>query len=275
MVLGLVAAVALGYGIYRGGVRLNLSRFFRVTGVVLVLVAAGLVASSLHTAAEAGWVVGGQAEALDLSAVIRPGTVWESLFTGILGIHPQPTVIEVVGWLLYAIPMLTIVLAPDAVRPRVRATVAGVAVVAAPVVLLAGTLGGSKETSAAVASGGGGRTVNVAITDEGCAPATLKLASGAATFVVTNKGSSKVTEYEVVQGDRALAEVENVTDGLTKRFSLTLQPGRYELRCTGGSNENASLTVSGARAEPGAGARRCSAGSTATGPSSSARPPRW
>ena len=61
VVLGLVVAVALGYGIYRGGVRLNLSRFFRVTGAVLVLVAAGLVASSLHTAAEAGWVVGGQA----------------------------------------------------------------------------------------------------------------------------------------------------------------------------------------------------------------------
>ena len=54
--------------IYRGGVRINLSRFFRVTGVVLVLVAAGLVASSLHTAAEAGWVDGGQAQALDLSA---------------------------------------------------------------------------------------------------------------------------------------------------------------------------------------------------------------
>ena len=126
VVLGLVAAVALGFGIYRGGLRLNLSRFFRATGVVLVLVAAGLVASSLHTAAEAGWVVGGQAQALDLSAIIRPGTVWESLITGILGIHPQPTVIEVVGWLLYAIPMLAIVLAPDAVRPRVRATVAGV-----------------------------------------------------------------------------------------------------------------------------------------------------
>ena len=248
VVLGLVAAVALGYGIYRGGVRLNLSRFFRVTGVVLVLVAAGLVASSLHTAAEAGWVVGGQAEALDLSAVIRPGTVWESLFTGILGIHPQPTVIEVVGWLLYAIPMLTIVLAPDAVRPRVRATVAGVAVVAAPVVLLVGTLGGSKETSAAVASSGGGRTVNVAITDEGCAPAALKLASGPATFVVTNKDASRATEYEVVQGSRTLAEVENVADGLTKRFSLTLQPGRYTLRCTGAEHEEGSLTVTGTRA---------------------------
>ena len=249
VVLGLVAAVALGFGIYRGGLRLNLSRFFRATGVVLVLVAAGLVASSLHTAAEAGWVVGGQAQALDLSAIIRPGTVWESLITGILGIHPQPTVIEVVGWLLYAIPMLAIVLAPDAVRPRVRATVAGVAVVAAPIVLLVGTLGGDKETSTAVASAGGaGRTVNVAITNAGCEPATLKLASGPTTFVVTNKGSSKATEYEVIQGSRTLAEVENVADGLTRRFSLTLQPGRYTLRCTGADHENASLTVSGARA---------------------------
>jgi high-affinity iron transporter len=250
VVLGLVAAVALGFGIYRGGLRLNLSRFFRATGVVLVLVAAGLVASSLHTAAEAGWVVGGQAQALDLSAIIRPGTVWESLITGILGIHPEPTVIEVVGWLLYAVPMLTIVLVPDAVRPRVRATVAGIAVVAAPIVLLVGTLGGDKETSAAVASAGSGhgKTVNVAITNAGCEPATLKLASGPTTFVVTNKGSSKATEYEVIQGSRTLAEVENVADGLTRRFSLTLQPGRYTVRCTGADNENASLSVSGARA---------------------------
>jgi FTR1 family protein len=247
VVLGLVVAVGLGFGIYRGGLRLNLSRFFRATGAVLVLVAAGLVASSLHTAAEAGWVVGGQAQALDLSAIVRPGTVWESLITGILGIHPEPTVIEVVGWLLYAIPMLAIVLVPDAVRPRVRATVAGGAVVAAPIVLLVGTLGGDKETSSAAASSGAGRTVNVAITDAGCQPATLKLASGPTTFVVTNKGASKATEYEVVQGSRTLAEVENVTDGLTKRFSLTLQPGRYALRCTGAQNENAALTVSGAR----------------------------
>jgi iron uptake system EfeUOB component EfeO/EfeM len=237
-----------GFGIYRGGLRLNLSRFFRVTGAVLVIVAAGLVASSLHTAAEAGWVVGGQAEALDLSAIVRPGTVWESLITGILGIHPEPTVIEVVGWLLYAIPMLAIVLVPDAVRPRVRATVAGGAVVAAPVVLLVGTLGGGENTSSAFASAGNAKTVNVSISDAGCEPANLKLASGPTIFVVTNKGSTKVSEYEVLKGNRALAEVENVTSGLTGRFSLTLQPGTYTLRCTGGSNEDASLTVTGARA---------------------------
>jgi FTR1 family protein len=249
VILGLAVAIALGYGIYRGGLRLNLSRFFRVTGAVLVIVAAGLVASALHTAAEAGWVVGGQAEALNLSGIVRPGTVWESLITGILGIHPEPTVIEVVGWLLYAIPMLTIVLVPDAVRPRVRASIAGAAVVAAPIVLLVGTLGGGESTSSAVASAGSAKTVNVAISDAGCEPANLKLASGPTTFVVKNNGSSKVTEFEVVKGDRALAEAENITSGLTGRFSLTLQPGTYQLRCPGGTSENATLVVTGKRTE--------------------------
>jgi high-affinity iron transporter len=246
VILGLVVALALGYGIYRGGVRLNLSRFFRVTGVVLVLVAAGLVASALHTGAEAGWVVGGQGQALDLSAVVRPGTVWESLITGILGIPAKPTVIEVIGWLLYAVPMLLILLAPDAVRPRMRATVAGAAVVAAPIVLVAGTLGGETSTSAA-ATGDAHKTVALALTDAGCTPASLRLASGPTTFVVTNTGTSKVTEAEVMQDNRALAEVENVTSGLKGRFSLTLQPGRYELRCTGGTHESGSLVVTGAR----------------------------
>jgi FTR1 family protein len=247
VVLGLACALALGYGLYRGGVRLNLSRFFRATGVVLVLVAAGLVASALHTGAEAGWVVGGQGQALDLSAVVRPGTVWESLITGILGIPAKPTVIEVVGWLLYAAPMLVILLAPDAVRPRVRATIAGVAVVAAPIVLIAGTLGEEAGTSAAAT--GAHKTVSLALSDVGCDPGSLRLASGPTTFLVTNTGTSKVTEAEVVQGDRALAEVENVTSGLSGRFSLTLQPGRYELRCTGGSRDSGAIVVTGSRTD--------------------------
>ena len=46
-ILGIVVAVVLGLGIYRGGVQINLVRFFRFTGVVLVLVAGGLLVSAL------------------------------------------------------------------------------------------------------------------------------------------------------------------------------------------------------------------------------------
>ncbi|MFT4011195.1 MAG: FTR1 family protein [Nocardioidaceae bacterium] len=105
LVLGLACAIALGYGIYRGGVRLNLSKFFRVTGFLLVLVAGGLVVNVLHTAHEAGWLNLGQERAFDLSWLVTPGSVHASLLTGMLGLQPFPTVIEVAGWLVYVVPV--------------------------------------------------------------------------------------------------------------------------------------------------------------------------
>ena len=112
-VIGLIGAVALGLLIYFGGVRINLSRFFRVTGFILVLVAAGLLATSAHTAHEAGWIDGMQAEAVNLSWLVQPDTVSGSLLTGMLGLQPQPTEIEVLVYLLFAIPMGLYILWPD------------------------------------------------------------------------------------------------------------------------------------------------------------------
>ena len=112
-VIGLVAAIGLGCAIYFGGVRINLSRFFRITGFVLVLVAAGLLATSFHTAHEAGWINSMQSQALDLTWLVQPGTVTGSLLTGMLGLQPEPTEIEVLVYLLYAIPMGLYVIWPD------------------------------------------------------------------------------------------------------------------------------------------------------------------
>jgi len=117
-VLGVAAAAAIGWGIYRGGIRLNLARFFRATGVVLVLVAAGLVATSLHTAHEAGWLNSLQGQALDLHWLVAPGTVRGSLLTGLFGFQPKPVVAEVVGYVLYAVPVALYVLWPSGLRLR-------------------------------------------------------------------------------------------------------------------------------------------------------------
>jgi high-affinity iron transporter len=118
--LGVAVAVVIGYWVYRGGVRLNLARFFRATGVVLVLVAAGLVATALHTAHEAGWLNSLQAQAVDLRWLVEPGTIRSSFLTGLFGFQPRPTVIEAVGYALYALVMSAFVLWPTRRRARPR-----------------------------------------------------------------------------------------------------------------------------------------------------------
>jgi high-affinity iron transporter len=112
-VLGLVIAIVLGWAFYQGALRINLSRFFRVTGLVLVLVAAGLLATSLHTAHEAGWLNEFQGRAVDLSWLVQPGTISGSLLTGMLGLQPEPVEAEAFGYLVYAIPMGLYVIWPD------------------------------------------------------------------------------------------------------------------------------------------------------------------
>jgi high-affinity iron transporter len=122
--LGIITAVVIGAGVYRGGIRINLARFFRITSAVLVVVAAGLLASAVHTAHEAAWFNSFQGQALDLSWLVVPGTVTSSLLTGMLGLQPLPTYAEAGVWLIYAVPMLTYVLWPHGRVGRSRASAA-------------------------------------------------------------------------------------------------------------------------------------------------------
>jgi high-affinity iron transporter len=118
-ILGVAVAVVLGYLIYRGGVKINLSKFFRVTGVVLVLVGAGLLAFAVHTAHEAGWWHLLLGRAVDLTWIIDPGSVQSALITGMFGIQPEPTWGELLAFFAYAIPMTVYVCRPS--RPPARA----------------------------------------------------------------------------------------------------------------------------------------------------------
>ena len=119
-VAGLTVACVIGYALYKGGLRINMARFFRATGVVLVLVVAGLLASAAHTAHEAGWLNIAQGDVVDLSSFIRPGSVQSALATGMLGIQPEPVVAEVIAWFAAAIPLMLFVLWPASPRTRKR-----------------------------------------------------------------------------------------------------------------------------------------------------------
>jgi FTR1 family protein len=246
-ILGVLAAIVIGFAIYRGGVKLNLTRFFRFTGLVLALVAAGLVASTLHTAHEAGWINFGQDQALDLTWLVVPGTWTAALLTGMLGLQPQPTTVEVVGYLLYAIPAVTYILMPARKKPakegHMKSTVVASALVVAALLLVAC---GSDDSGSAAA---GTKQVAIKLTDAGCEPAQMKLDAGRVEFKVTNGGTGRVSEFEVLSGARILGEKENLVAGLSGSFTVNLKPGEYALSCPGGkSAATGVLTVGGSAA---------------------------
>ncbi|MEM6108629.1 iron uptake transporter permease EfeU [Mycobacterium sp. 050272] len=151
--VGLGASIVLGVGLYFGGLKLNLGRFFRITGVFLVLIAAGLVLGALRTAHEAGWVTIGQQQVLDFSSWIPSQSVLGALLAGVFGIPTDPRLIEVLGWLLYAVPVLVVFLWPERLaatpRSRSRLQLAAAAVLVIIAAMLAAmTPAGSSSPSA-------------------------------------------------------------------------------------------------------------------------------
>ncbi len=106
--LGLITAVVLGYLIYRGALKINLSRFFTVTGIFLIVVAAGVLSYGLHDLQEAGILPGLNTLAFDVSAAVPPTSWYGTLLKGVFNFSPATTVVELVGWLLYLIPTMTV-----------------------------------------------------------------------------------------------------------------------------------------------------------------------
>jgi iron uptake system component EfeO len=92
----------------------------------------------------------------------------------------------------------------------------------------------------------GSKEVSFALTEEGCSPTEASAPAGPIEFKVKNEGSSKYTELEVLDGETLLGEHENVTEGLSGSFALTLEEGEYTVRCQEASGEGeGTLKVTG------------------------------
>lgn len=102
MALGIAAAVALGYAVYAGGKRINLGAFFKVTGILLILVAAGLLAHGVAEFQEAGllpelfplWNVSG-------APVVGEEAFVSELLTAFFGWDPEANFLEFIAWASY------------------------------------------------------------------------------------------------------------------------------------------------------------------------------
>jgi high-affinity iron transporter len=111
--LGLLTAVALGWLFYRQAIRINLSKFFKYTGIGLVIVAAGVLAYGVHDLQEAGVLGGLSNTVFDISSTIPIDSWYGTLLKGTFNFNPAPTTYEFAIWLAYLIPVMTAFLWPQ------------------------------------------------------------------------------------------------------------------------------------------------------------------
>jgi high-affinity iron transporter len=119
--LGLASAVAVGFAIYYGGVRLNLRRFFLWTGAFIIFVAAGLLAGAVRAFHEAGLWNGLQNTAFDLSSFLSQDGLVGTVLSSVLGYQDAPTVGEVIVYFAFLIPALIFFFSSARLQPVAKA----------------------------------------------------------------------------------------------------------------------------------------------------------
>ncbi|WP_445187926.1 iron uptake transporter permease EfeU [Pseudonocardia sp. Cha107L01] len=122
--VGIAVAVGLAYLIYRGAVRINMAKFFKVTGILLIFVAAGILAYGMHDLQEADILPGLNTLAFDISAAVPADSWYGTLLKGIFNLSPRTSVLEAAVWVLYVGVVLTLFLLPGRARTAATASAA-------------------------------------------------------------------------------------------------------------------------------------------------------
>jgi high-affinity iron transporter len=267
-VLGLAAAVALCWLLYRQAVRLNVGVFFSRTAIALIVIAAGVLAHGLGDLQEAGLLPGQRWIAFDLTAHVDPGSWWVSLITGATELSPRMTVLQVVAWVVYlAVVIPAFVRAgrpaaaaapPAQTAPATQAAASPAA--SAPVPAPAGPSGRrwasaqwerlaarrpwavagvlllvpALAAAAAIGvlpSASAAATTAVTVTRTGCAADWASARAGTQTFTVANR-SGQPGEINLNNASGGVvAEIETIGPGTTAQMTATLGRGSYTFKC--------------------------------------------
>jgi high-affinity iron transporter len=110
--IGLAAAVAIGWGFYTGSRRIDLRSFFRWTGIGLIFIAAGLASHAVHELIEVGVVSLGTQAVFDISNVLPDEVGIGQFLRAILGYSAAPEASTLAVHLAYLVVVLALYLRP-------------------------------------------------------------------------------------------------------------------------------------------------------------------
>jgi high-affinity iron transporter len=99
--VGLLVAVAIGYLVYRGSKGINVRLFFTITGVLLIIISAGLLAYGTHELNEAGLVPSVIEHLYDINFMINEKSVLGGILKDLFGYNANPSLSETVLYLTY------------------------------------------------------------------------------------------------------------------------------------------------------------------------------
>jgi len=99
--LGLGTAILLGWSIFAAMVRLDLRRFFQVTGILLILFAGGLVAHGVHEFNEVGWIPPVIEHVWDVNSIVSANSIFGQLLKALFGYNPTPSLTELLAYVAY------------------------------------------------------------------------------------------------------------------------------------------------------------------------------
>lgn len=100
-ILGLGTAALLGWTLFATTVRLDLRRFFQVTGILLILFAAGLVAHGVHEFNEVGWIPAVVEHIWDVNAIVDENSLPGQLLKTLFGYNGNPSLTEMIAYFIY------------------------------------------------------------------------------------------------------------------------------------------------------------------------------
>ena len=118
VVTGLLVAVVIGWLIYTGAARINLSIFFNITGLLLIFVAAGIVSYGIGDLQESSVLPGWGIPIYNITAYLD-GSVyswlttsswWWTLLEAMFNANASPTHLQLIGWVLYIVIILPLFL---------------------------------------------------------------------------------------------------------------------------------------------------------------------
>jgi len=107
--IGIISSIVLALIFFVSTIKINLSLFFRITGILIMLIAAGLLSTSIHEFQEAGVLPIIKDNIYDISHILSTDSIAGGILKSLFGYNPSPSLLEIIIYLTYIAAIIILI----------------------------------------------------------------------------------------------------------------------------------------------------------------------